>query len=202
MRIPITRRILLMGGPIALASVAARAQSQNLICDPPRPPGVERCVAGIPSIDWVWARQKEPEWCWAACISMVFNHFGHPVAQERIVSEAWGAPVNMPGTPLQIMASLNRQWIDDQNNSFTAMGDTYSANVVTAAQDLSQGFPLIIGTGGHAVVLTALVYDRDKMGRGIPLKATVRDPWPGKGRRDLSPAEWNGIAFAARIRVI
>lgn len=203
MRGTVSRRGVLVGGSVALVSAAAKAQfsSPNMDCAPPRPPGIERCTVGIRAFNFVSAIQAQPQWCWAACISMVFGHFGHPVGQARIVSEAWGAPVNMPGTPFQILASLNRLWEDDAHNSFTAMGDVLSANPMTAAQDLSQGFPLIIGTGGHAVVLTALEYDRDPMGNGAVIGAMVRDPWPGRGRRPLTPMEWNNIAFAARIRI-
>ena len=32
--------------------------------------------------------QLQNMWCWAACISMIFSHRGHPVSQSRIVTEA------------------------------------------------------------------------------------------------------------------
>jgi hypothetical protein len=72
---------------------------------------------------------------------------------------------------------------------------------MTAAQDLAADMPLIIGTMGHAMVLSRLDYLVDQYGRGEVKWATVRDPWPGRGRRVLSPQEWYNISFAARIRV-
>ena len=81
-----------------------------------------------------------------------------------------------------------------------------SANIVTAAQDLSNDMPLIIGTMGHAMVLTSMVYYCQGWTGyawsdcGINA-AVVRDPWPGKGRRVLSPEEWFNTSFLARIRI-
>jgi hypothetical protein len=60
-----------------------------------------------------------------------------------------------------------------------------------AAQDLAADMPLIVGTMGHAMVLTALTYNRDGYGSGVVTGAIVRDPWPYPGLRDgrrvLSP---------------
>jgi hypothetical protein len=72
---------------------------------------------------------------------------------------------------------------------------------MTATQDLSNDMPLIIGTMGHAMVLTSLTYVRDQFGRGDVTAAVVRDPWPGNGRRVLSAQEWYNTSFLARIRV-
>ena len=54
---------------------------------------------------------------------------------------------------------------------------------MTAAQDLAENHPLIIGTGGHAVVLTAVTYVQDEWGHSDVTSAIVRDPWPGRGRQ-------------------
>ena len=85
------------------------------------------------------------EWCWAASMSMIFAYYGHSVSQERIVQEAFGSIQNMPGTPPEILAGLNRVWLDDDHHEFEVHGDEISANVVTAAQDLNQDHPLLIG---------------------------------------------------------
>lgn len=168
-------------------------------------PGIQLCEAGIQSaiLDVTASdRQQASEWCWAASISAVFHYYGHPVSQARIVREAFGKIVNMPGSPQAILASLNRVWVDDNGQSFRATGDSRSANIVTAAQDLANDMPLIIGSRGHAMVLTDLVYVRDQNGRGEPRSATVRDPWPYNARkRLLTPQEWYGTQFLARIRV-
>ncbi len=166
---------------------------------------IQRCTAGIDSLDLQQAQtyQHANEWCWAACISMVFDYYGHTVSQERIVSEVWGQIVNMPGQPGQILGSLNRRWKDDDGELFTSRGDSISANNFNAVKDLQNDQPLIIGALGHAMVLTALTGDTNvQTGAWQIVQAVVRDPWPGNGgRRTLSPQEWFNVNFGARIRV-
>lgn len=72
---------------------------------------------------------------------------------------------------------------------------------MTAAQDLTNNMPLIIGTMGHAMVLTSLRYARDVNGNGQVNAAIVRDPWPNRGRRVLTAQEWYSTSFLVRIRV-
>lgn len=200
------RNFLFLSGATAFASALPKNSYANLACGPFVPPGVQQCESGIDStIAHVTAAavggQHLSQWCWAACIEMVFRYYGHNVPQERIVHETWGRIVNLPGQPGQILANLNREWTDEDGDAFSASGDVYSANPITASQDLAQDMPLIIGTMGHAMVLTSLVYVRDTFGRGDVAAAIVRDPWPGKGRRVLSPEEWFSTNFLARIRV-
>lgn len=187
-----------------LASLPARAAIQ---CGPFMPPaGVQMCEAGVLSTvaNQTAAAvngQHMSQWCWAACIAMVFEYHGHPVVQERIVADTFGRLMNLPGQPHQILAKLNRVWEDDHGDRFRVQGDAFTANAITAAHDLANDQPLIIGTMGHAVLLTSLTYVRDMVGRGEVQQAVVRDPWPGRGRRMLTPQEWFGISFAVRIRV-
>ncbi len=178
----------------------------RLACGPFVPPGVQQCEAGIDSsIADVTAGavggQHLSQWCWAACIEMVFRYYGLRVHQADIVHQTWGQIVNLPGQPGQILANLNRTWIDANGHRFDVSGDTYTANQMTAAQDLAEDMPLIIGTMGHAMVLTSLTYMRDQFGNGDVTAAVVRDPWPGRGRRVLTAQEWYGTSFLARIRV-
>jgi hypothetical protein len=184
---------------------AARTGAVELACGPFDGYGVQRCEAGIDSalMDVAAAdRQERSQWCWAACIEAVFNYYGHAVSQERIVEEAWGRVVDMPGSPYQILRSLNRRWTDDDGGEFRAFGTTFGTNAVTAAQDLAADRPLIVGTLGHAMVLTSLQYVRNAYGGGQVTMAVVRDPWPtNPRRRGLSPQEWYAMNFAARIRV-
>ena len=132
---------------------------------------------------------------------MVFRYYGYRVSQTRIVQDTWGGIVNFPAFPGQILANLNRPWVDRRGRPFGVTGNVYSANPITAADDLAQDMPLIIGTTGHAMVLTALTYVRNQFGNGEVTAAVVRDPWPGRGRRVLSAQEWYGTSFLARIRV-
>lgn len=187
----------------ALAVATPHTARADLVCSPPDAYGNAHCVAGLRSdlAATVYASQQMDQWCWAASIAMVFRHYGLEIPQERIVAEAWGGVVDMPGGPHQIMASLNRVWVDGRGRRFRVDGDVYTANPATAAQDLANNQPLIIGTRGHAMVLTALRYVRAPNGNGQVTLATVRDPWPGKGRRDLAADEWYGTLLLVRIRV-
>jgi hypothetical protein len=192
---------LLTAEPIGAETVALR---RGLMCSAFDWNGIQQCEAGIDSylLDVVSRRQNLDQWCWAACIEAVFTYHGHPVDQSRIVEAVFGEEVNMPGTPGQILSALNRRWEDDDGGEFRAHASSIGTNYVNAAQDLAADYPLIIGTMGHAMVLTSLTYARDVYGRGEIMMAEVRDPWPyNENHRALSPQEWYGISFAARIRV-
>lgn len=198
------RRFLAMaGGAVTTALVYPQKVAAAWRCTGFNQFGIQECEVGVLSaVMPVTAQQEDSQWCWAACIEMVFRYYGYRVRQQRIVSDTWGSLVNMPGRPDQILANLNRPWIDDRKRKFAVMGDAYSANPLTAANDLSDNMPLIIGTHSHAVVLTAMRLARNVQGRLSVLAAMVRDPWPGRGRRLLTPQEWMGVSFAARIRVV
>lgn len=163
---------------------------------------LQMCTAGIATFSFAQALQQMSEWCWAASISMVFNYYGHPISQQRIVAETWGGIGNVPAQPGVILQDLNRPWRDDDGNSFQVQGDVLSVSPQTAVLDLQQDHPLIIGALGHATVLTALTSRVDvNTGQWEIVSAIVRDPWPGNGgRRVLSPQEWANIQFAVRIR--
>jgi hypothetical protein len=202
------REFLRRGLITAGASLVVPSPALALLnCTPFNPyTGLQQCEAGIASgVAAVTAAsvggQHLNQWCWAACIEMVFRYYGFSVPQERIVAETWGGIVNLPGDPSQILANLNRPWTDERGRSFSVSGDAYSANPLTAAQDLAGNMPLIIGTMGHAMVLSALTYVRNSFGGGDVMAAVVRDPWPGRGRRVLSAQEWYGTTFLARVRV-
>jgi hypothetical protein len=164
---------------------------------------VRNCTVGIPSglLRFVAARQQSSQWCWAACIQMVFRVYGYDLPQALFVQQTWGSIVDMPGSPSQILSALNRTYIDNSGRRFTAVGDSISVNISTAINDLSNRSPLIIGSLGHATVLTALSYNQSNAGEFQLVGATVRDPWPTRpSRRILTPQEWNNANFAARVR--
>jgi hypothetical protein len=165
---------------------------------------IEVCTTGISSMTFKQAFQQRNEWCWAACISMVFEYYKHAVDQQRIVKETWGTVADMPGMPGDIMRDLNRRWTDDGGRAFECQADTFSANADTAVQDLINDHPLIIGALGHATVLTAITSEVDMATSQYEIREViVRDPMPGRGgRRQLTPMEWRSIEFAARIRVM
>lgn len=163
---------------------------------------VNVCSVGLPSnlMDFVAARQRSSQWCWAACIEMSFAAHGYIVPQEVFVNETFGGIVNMPGQPAQIIAALNRSYVDAYGRQFLAQGDVFSVDLQTAISDLEQRQPLIVGALGHATVLTALTWITNGYSLQIQ-EATVRDPWPGRpSKRALSAQEWFNVIFAARIR--
>jgi Papain-like cysteine protease AvrRpt2 len=167
---------------------------------------VQQCEAGIPTTELHTVaavdRQHMSEWCWAAAISGVFAYYGHPVRQEEIVRSAYGAIVNARGTPDAIMGALNREWTDDNGNRFSVESDAVSGNWRTLSQDLANGEPLIVGSLGHAMIVTAAEYVRDQYGDGQLEAVIVRDPWPDNPqRRLLTPREMASVQMLIRIRV-
>src|SRR5581483_6829916 len=109
---------------------------------------------------------------------------------------------NMPAQPIDIVRDLNRSWTDRNGDGFSVAGDVFSADGAAAAQDLAGEMPLIIGSMGHAMVLTAVSYDRAQNSQGRVTGAIVRDPWPGRGgRRPLTPMEASATMLLVRIRV-
>jgi hypothetical protein len=199
-----TRRNCLQSlGGILTAGMIGRVAKAGVQCGQPSPPyGVQSCVAGIPQekLNMVFAVQQASEWCWAACIQMVFAYWGHPVPQQEIVRQTWGQVSNMPGQPSDILRDLNRAWTDANGNDFRVSGDVFSASAITAAQDLQQEMPLIIGSLGHAMVLSAVSYNRAPNGQIQLSGALVRDPYPGRGRRQLTPMEIAASMLLVRIR--
>ncbi len=167
-------------------------------------PTVAACTAGlatdIASVS-MNRPQQETNWCWAACIQMVFRYHGLKISQAKIVQGVFGGSVNQPGSPQDILDALNRTWTDDDDDDYDVEGDVYSVSPATVAEDLADDLPVIIGSLGHAMVLTAISYYRDLYGNGQIVGAVVRDPWPGRGRRQITPVEWANLSFAARVRV-
>jgi hypothetical protein len=138
--------------------------------------------------------QKMPNWCWVACVSMIFNYYGHPISQERLVTEIYGAPFNLPsGNGLNISILLNRDWVDDRGRAFKAritgiydfMANTLAITNIQIINELLSGHPIVIGVGTHAVVLIGVSYYLDPWGNPIVTVATVADPWPGRGIYDI-----------------
>ena len=70
-----------------------------------------------------------------------------------------------------------------------------------AGAELTAGRPLIVGTVGHAVLLTAVNYAHDNRGNLQILEMVVRDPWPtSPNRRVLSQMETQQMYFLAAVR--
>jgi hypothetical protein len=170
--------------------------------------GVKMCEAGINSHiadQTINSPQFRSQWCWAACISMIFDYYDHPVAQSRIVRRIFGSSmVDIPAMPHQILQALNISWEDDNGDRFYPEGAQImtpdrNRNNILASQLLSQDTPIIIGSLGHATVLTAMSWAEDVYGRYIINSLTVRDPL--RGRRTYLPQEAGFSHFMAVVRV-
>jgi hypothetical protein len=175
-----------------------------------------RCAAEVPLTNVFALRdqQYQSQWCWAACISMVFRHHGYPVAQSRIVSEVYGAPVNMPaGTGAVLAQALNRSWLDDRGRRFTSRVtgvfdfDARFGNLSNEwmINELASNRPFVMGARTHAMVVTKIVYETGNAGTFIR-EVGVVDPWPGIGLRGLAPDEMvaapaGSFRFAATVTV-
>jgi hypothetical protein len=133
------------------------------------------------------ARQKEPHWCWAACIQTIFAAHGYKVAQDRIVQKIFADKADRCANGPQILSAINGEWTEDSGRRFHAEGvllwDRVDSivqpdAVSRAAAELENGNPLIFATGGHTVVLTAMAYRLTTTGAITVDSLTVRDPWP------------------------
>jgi len=163
-------------------------------------PRFSRCFVGIDEERLCFGMQQQSsKWCWAACIEMVFAYYGYKVSQPRIARETWGALLDRPVHERQLIDDLNRRWTDDHGRHFRSSADFFDEPAASVS-DLRRNRPLILGTLGHTVVLTAVTLETDEFsGRWHIVEAAVRDPWPGRGARTLSGEEWHEVQFAARV---
>ena len=175
----------------------ARAEGE---CGPPNPYGAASCAMGIPS--WragtIEADQDNSQWCWAACIQMVLKHYRYDIDQADIVRQVFGREVNLPADPWTLVAALNRRYVNDEGDRFGLVSGP--ADLAIARAELIAGRPLIVGTLGHAMVLTAFSTVETPFGFEV-VDAVVRDPWPTSGgRRSLNAREFHNIEFLAYMR--
>lgn len=173
-------------------------------------------AAGVPSQQFNFfaapleqGRQRQQNWCWAACVQMTLNYHGLRVSQEEIVQRIFGAQVDQPGTPEMILTALSG-WAPDQYGRYSAIhASPYVFRGSTIVGDLANRWPLIVGLRGqpvgHAYVLTGVyytvnIYDNEPMFQSVVL----RDPWPGRQSRIEMP--WaifqQNLMFMARVSVM
>lgn len=131
-------------------------------------------------------RQNRAQWCWAASLSMIFGYYGHPTSQERIVEEVWGRIVDVPRHVDDVMRDINRSWVDNRGRRFRASGQRLTLHHIElpklAAQALAENRPLIVGTLGHATVLTEMRWSIDADGQLFVSDLIVSDPADGSIR--------------------
>jgi len=155
--------------------------------------------------------QEMTNWCWAACLSGIFAWYGHPVSQLAFVNKVFGGIVNQPAVGPQIAYAATGQWIDANGTPFTAQADVLldaqfgyqnPFAVQALAEDLANDRPVIVGSQGHATVITAMTYVQDVYGNYQITDIIVRDPWPlNPNRRSMALSEVQGTMFLMRVGV-
>lgn len=194
----------------ALIALALPSQAEE-VCGTPNAYGVSICSAGLPaeSVQQLAVVQEQPEWCWAASISMIFAHHGYTVRQEEIVKDGYGTAVNMPAPSGQAMTNaLSRAWVDGHAKPFQghavatdALSRQFQVSEHKVLAELADGRPLLLGAMRHAVVLVGLKYEKSERGNVRILGGTVIDPAPGQGVRALRAGEMKP-SYVAAVQVM
>jgi hypothetical protein len=192
---------------LASAPLSLNAELQRI--------GPNLFVAGVPSEQFEFfaapaqaGRQRQSNWCWAASIQMLLNYHGLFVNQEQIVQRIYGAQVDFPADPPQILAALSG-WAPDTRGRYSAIyASPYTFSGSQLVQDLAYRWPIIVGLrnpggGGHAVVLTAVYYSVDQWNNPLFQSVVIRDPWPtNPSKQQLSWFEFQQrVMFMAHVRV-
>ncbi|MDB5948133.1 MAG: peptidase like family protein [Ramlibacter sp.] len=190
----------------AFMTVAVPAQAEEK-CSSPDANGVSQCHAGLPveSLPRLAVTQEQPQWCWAAAISMIFAHHGYHVAQQEIVKDGYGVAANFPAPSGQAMTNaMSKAWTDQHDKPFQArawasdaLGSQHQVSNDRVIAELGAGRPLLIGAQNHAVVLVGLRFERSARGNVRILGGTVIDPQPGQGIRPLLHVEMKPTYVAA-----
>ncbi|MCB1193401.1 MAG: C39 family peptidase [Leptospiraceae bacterium] len=159
-------------------------------------------VAGIPSKEFEYyttpsqsGRQRQANWCWAACIQMVLNYHGLFVTQEQVVERIYGGLVDSPAGVQEIMNALSG-WAANNRGGYSRIYAQYGLwSTTELVKLLSNKKPLIVGLTnpnepiGHTYVITAVYYTMGALNIPNIHKVILRDPMPTKpSRQEMS---WN-----------
>jgi hypothetical protein len=208
------RRIFLRGSTTALL-LSQTACLNNPITNPnPTSNGTQSASVSTSQLNQVIMTQQCEQWCWAACISMMFGFYGHPITQAEIVLATYGNVVCLPsGTT--IGSDINRAYIDDRGVLFqsqiTAAYDfVFGVNLfdnLTVVNQLQTNNPLLYCNTHHAMIVYAVDYIPTP-GEPNIVAVHVVDPWPFSPRThtltppEMVPAHLGGqMMFLASIRV-
>lgn len=190
----------------AILALGGRAFGQQCGPVPGFPyPAVRGCTAEV-DIDAVISTQDCYDYCWAACMHMIFTLNGHTLSQESIARQALNIAEDNPtpcasiGGSLKFRNALSRKYVDQDGNSFRVKLNAFfdPGNGISTmdnrlvASALSAGRPLIYCNQTHAMVNYKFVYEDGPLGI-VPRQVWVVDPWPPNVRkRMLSGPEATG----------
>ncbi|MEO2020978.1 MAG: papain-like cysteine protease family protein [Pirellulaceae bacterium] len=159
-------------------------------------------LIGIPSdlMTYCAAKQEKQNWCWAACIQMVYSTQGINVSQDDIVKATLGVVIDVPAGPQHFMDAL-KGWKPSQSGRKSLEASFYEGppQLSTLTLSLKSKVPVILGLTypdqnvGHGVVITAVYLEPGIAGKELT-GVIVRDPAAvfsaTKGKRRLEPAEF------------
>lgn len=160
--------------------------------------------------------QQCEQWCWAACISMLFNFYGHPLSQAEIVAATYGSVVCLPaGTSTTIGVDLSRTYIDQRGVAFRSrvvaaydfMNGINAISNTMIIDALNNSNPLLYCNTHHAMVVYSVTYTPTALGPNVQ-SVRVIDPWPFSPRsHELSLTEMvarhlgGEMTFLAEVQV-
>lgn len=175
--------------------------------------GPNSYVAGVRSdqfefftAPYVSGRQRQENWCWAACVQMVLNYHGLIVSQEQIVQRVFGQQVNQAADRNQILQALSGWAFDLRGRASVIKASPYVWDEAII-NDLAYRWPLIVGLktdsgDGHAYVLTAAQFHYESyftgysyVSRPVLDYVVLRDPSPYAQSRQV----WSWSNFRSRL---
>lgn len=163
--------------------------------------------------------QKQSQWCWAACISMICNWHGYRMSQESIVTRVYKGLVNMPADDKVLTSALNSVWTSDDNRDFRITARVFSPQLgkndvsnQRIIDDLRNDKPLLNGSGTHATVVARVDYVDEIQDQPAVQRVHVIDPFPGQAapplfarfltREEMTPLPLGGsLRYLASIRI-
>ncbi|HMG72801.1 MAG TPA: papain-like cysteine protease family protein [Pyrinomonadaceae bacterium] len=184
-------------------------------------------IAGVNTVEFQyfvapeWAgRQRQQNWCWAACVQMVLNYHGLYVTQEQVVQRVFGQQIDQAADEAGILTALTG-WLPDNRGRFSAITASPYVWDEALVNDLAYKWPLIAGLrnedglSGHAYVLTALQFHKETYVSGynrvlvggrwynVPTYAqrlvfdyvVLRDPWPTNESKQV----WTWAKFRSQL---
>lgn len=175
MRRPVA--LLLLG--ITVMALGVRHISAASLCGP------IGCRAYISNRPVQPQGQQTLVWCWAASISAIFDYYGHPLEQYKIVQRVYGKVIPAPGAPRLMAQALNATWVDDNNVQFTvespitdmAPGGPKQVNNADIVNAIANDIPVFYADQTHAMVLVQTDYRPTPYGPQIMAGVAV-DPAP------------------------
>lgn len=98
--------------------------------------------------------QRKDQWCWAASSSMILEHYGFTVTQEKIVTDAFGSLKNQGGTDTEILPALNNNGVASKRVN-NAIPEATLKQYDTEARTFMFAWLWSSG-GGHALVFDGI----------------------------------------------